>query len=85
MVGAWERARVTAPRKAQPLGAAMRTARVASIEGRKASIRVRGAEAPVDAQIAPSPVTPPPVVRALAALGTPDSTGAVRIAWRGSV
>ena len=39
----------------------------------------------VDAQIAPSPVTPPPVVRALAALGTPDSTGAVRIAWRGSV
>jgi hypothetical protein len=28
----------------------------------------------VDAQIAPSPATPPPVLRALAALGTPDST-----------
>ncbi|WP_437552987.1 hypothetical protein WME97_17140 [Sorangium sp. So ce367] len=40
-------------RKAQPLGAAMRTARVASIVGRKASIHVRGAEGPVDAQIAP--------------------------------
>jgi hypothetical protein len=38
----------------------------------------------VDAEIAPSPATPPPVLRALAALGTPDSTGAVRIAWRGS-
>jgi hypothetical protein len=38
----------------------------------------------VDAQIAPSPATPAPVLRALAALGTPDSTGAVRIAWRGS-
>ena len=40
-------------RKAQPLGAAMRTARSASIAGRKASIHVRGAEGPVDAQIAP--------------------------------
>ena len=38
----------------------------------------------VDAQIAPVPSTPAPVVRALAALGTPDSAGAVRIAWRGS-
>ncbi|XYI01980.1 hypothetical protein ACMHYB_20285 [Sorangium sp. So ce1128] len=40
-------------RKAQPLGAAMRTARVASIAGRRASIHLRGAEGPVDAQIAP--------------------------------
>ncbi|MGK3994502.1 hypothetical protein [Sorangium sp. So ce1024] len=40
-------------RPAQPLGAAMRTARVASISGRKASIHLRGAEGPVDAQIAP--------------------------------
>lgn len=39
-------------RKAQPLGAAMRTACVASIAGRMASIRIRGAEGPVDAQIA---------------------------------
>jgi general secretion pathway protein N len=38
----------------------------------------------VDAEIAPLPATPPPVLRALAALGAPDSTGAVRIAWRGS-
>lgn len=38
----------------------------------------------VDAEIAPLPATPPPVLRALAALGTPDSAGAVRIAWRGS-
>ncbi|WP_438020252.1 hypothetical protein WMF18_14780 [Sorangium sp. So ce315] len=40
-------------RPAQPLGAAMRTARVASISGRMASIHLRGAEGPVDAQIAP--------------------------------
>ncbi|WP_437580506.1 hypothetical protein [Sorangium sp. So ce887] len=39
-------------RKAQPLGAAMRTARVAAIAGRMASIHLRGAEGPVDAQIA---------------------------------
>ena len=39
----------------------------------------------VDAQIAPSPAAPPSVVRALAARGTPDSAGAVRVAWRGSV
>jgi len=38
----------------------------------------------VDAQLAPVPSTPAPVLRALAALGTPDSAGAVRIAWRGS-
>ncbi|WP_437640123.1 hypothetical protein [Sorangium sp. So ce854] len=39
-------------RQAQPLGAAMRTARVASISGRAASIHLRGAEGPVDAEIA---------------------------------
>ena len=39
----------------------------------------------VDATIAPVPSTPAPVLRALAALGTPDSAGAVRIAWRGSL
>ena len=38
----------------------------------------------VDAEIAPLPSTPAPVLRALAALSTPDSAGAVRIAWRGS-
>lgn len=39
----------------------------------------------VDVEIAPLPATPPAVVRALAALGTPDSAGAVRVAWRGSL
>ena len=38
----------------------------------------------IDAGIAPLPATPPPVLRALAALGTPDSAGAVRIVWRSS-
>lgn len=40
-------------RKAQPLGAAMRTARVASISGRRARILMRGADEPVDAEVAP--------------------------------
>ncbi|AUX22315.1 hypothetical protein SOCEGT47_028160 [Sorangium cellulosum] len=40
-------------RKAQPLGAAMRTARVASISGRAARILVRGAEGPIEAEVAP--------------------------------
>lgn len=48
------------------------------------TVTVAAAAIGIDAQIAPLPATPPPVVRALAALGTPDSTGAVRIAWRGS-
>jgi hypothetical protein len=49
------------------------------------TIAVAAATISVDAQIAPLPSTPPPVLRALAALGTPDSTGAVRIAWRGTL
>ncbi|WP_437515015.1 hypothetical protein [Sorangium sp. So ce1099] len=40
-------------RKEQLLGAAMRTARVAAVTGRTAQILVRGAEGPVDAEIAP--------------------------------
>ncbi|HTN92421.1 MAG TPA: hypothetical protein VL242_52500 [Sorangium sp.] len=40
-------------RQAQLLGAAMRTARVASVAGRTARILVRGAEGPVAAEIAP--------------------------------
>ncbi|XXX81286.1 hypothetical protein WMF30_21230 [Sorangium sp. So ce134] len=38
---------------AQPLGAAMRTARVAAIAGRRARIVVRGAAGPVEAEVAP--------------------------------
>jgi hypothetical protein len=48
------------------------------------TITVAASAIGVDAEIAPLPATPPSVLRALAALGTPDSTGAVRIAWRGS-
>ncbi|WP_437681535.1 hypothetical protein [Sorangium sp. So ce131] len=40
-------------RPAQPLGVAVRTARVASIAGRRATILVRGAAGPVAAEIAP--------------------------------
>ncbi|WP_437970992.1 hypothetical protein WMF04_17650 [Sorangium sp. So ce260] len=38
---------------AQPLGAAMRTARIAAIAGRQARIVVRGAAGPVEALVAP--------------------------------
>ncbi|WP_434047494.1 MULTISPECIES: hypothetical protein [Sorangium] len=40
-------------RQAQPLGAAMRTARVASIAGRAAQILVRGMDGPIEAEVAP--------------------------------
>ena len=49
------------------------------------TITVAAAGIGLDAEIAPLPATPPAVLRALAALGTPDSSGAVRIAWRGSL
>lgn len=39
----------------------------------------------VDATVAPNPGAPPGIARALAAAGTPDANGAVRIGWRGSV
>lgn len=39
----------------------------------------------VDATVTPLPATPPSIARALSALGTPDATGSVRIAWRGSL
>jgi hypothetical protein len=38
--------------------------------------------AAVDATLAPAPGAPAEIARALAALGSPDATGAVRIAWR---
>ncbi len=37
-----------------------------------------------DVLVTPQPGAPDLVARALAALGTPDGSGAVRIAWRGS-
>ncbi|WP_437615285.1 hypothetical protein WMF20_18080 [Sorangium sp. So ce834] len=40
-------------RGAQPLGAAMRTARVAAVAGRRAQLVVRGAAGPVEALVAP--------------------------------
>jgi hypothetical protein len=36
------------------------------------------------ATLAPLPSTPPAAMRALAALGTPDASGAVRVQWRSS-
>ena len=39
----------------------------------------------LDATVTPLPATPAPIVRALAALGTPDAAGSVRVTWRGSL
>ena len=36
----------------------------------------------VRATLTPLPSTPPAIVRALGALGTPDANGAVRVQWR---
>ncbi len=39
----------------------------------------------IDATLTPLPSAPEPVARALAALGTPDGAGGVRVAWRGAL
>ncbi|MFO1305265.1 MAG: type II secretion system protein N [Burkholderiales bacterium] len=44
-----------------------------------------GGGATVDATLTPAPNAPPRIASAIAALGTPDANGSVRIAWRGSV
>jgi len=44
-----------------------------------------GGATTVDATIAPAASAPANVTHALAALGTPDANGAVRIAWRGNL
>ena len=58
------------------------------VENRGGDVRVdgqftwSGAGVEVSATLSPLPSTPPSVVRALAALGTPDPSGAVRVQWR---
>lgn len=49
------------------------------------TVSVTGTVVSVDGTVAPNASAPPLVAQALAALGTPDSTGAVRVAWRGNV
>ena len=44
-----------------------------------------GGGATVDATLTPASNAPPRIAGALAALGTPDASGGVRIAWRGSL
>jgi len=58
------------------------------VENRGGDVRIDGEFAwgntgiEVSATLAALPSTPPAVVRALAALGTPDANGAVRVQWR---
>jgi hypothetical protein len=49
------------------------------------TVSVTGATVTVDGTVAPTAGAPPFIAQALAALGTPDGSGAVRIAWRGSL
>ena len=39
----------------------------------------------IDATLAPQSSAAEPVARALAALGTPDGAGGVRVTWRGAL
>ena len=61
---------------------------VGRIENRGGDVRVdgdlawSGAGIAANATLTPLPSTPPAVARALAALGTPDAGGAVRVQWR---
>jgi hypothetical protein len=59
------------------------------VENRGGDVRIDGEFAwgnsgiEVSATLAPLPSTPPAVIRALSALGTPDANGSVRVQWRG--
>jgi len=61
------------------------------VENRGGDVRIDGefawspAAVEVNATLAPLPSTPPAVVRALGALGTPDANGAVHVQWRSGV
>jgi hypothetical protein len=90
----WSGARVSGTAGALALGtvSANLTPRNGRIEGRVENrggdVRIDGqfawspAGVEVDATLAALPSTPPAVVRALGALGTPDANGAVRVQWR---
>jgi len=49
------------------------------------TVSVAGSNVAIDATVAPNPGAPANIARALAAVGTPDANGNVRIGWRGSV
>lgn len=49
------------------------------------TVTLTAASVGVDATVRPLPSAPEPVGRALAALGTPDGNGGVRVAWRGAL
>lgn len=72
---------------ATPQGAAL-SGRIANTGGDvrlDGTVAVADGSVSVDGTIAPAAGAPPHIVRALAALGTPDAGGAVRIAWRASL
>ncbi|HTQ02122.1 MAG TPA: type II secretion system protein N [Casimicrobiaceae bacterium] len=50
-----------------------------------ATVAVSDGSVSVEGTIAPAAGAPPTIARALAAFGTPDAAGAVRVAWRGSL
>jgi hypothetical protein len=58
------------------------------VENRGGDVRIDGefawspAAIEVNATLAPLPSTPPGIVRAMGALGTPDAAGAVHVQWR---
>ena len=49
------------------------------------TVTVAGGNVAVDGTLAPNPGAPAGIARALAAAGTPDANGTVRIGWRGSL
>jgi len=49
------------------------------------TVNIAAGNVAVDATVAPHPGAPANVARALAAAGTPDANGTVRIGWRGNV
>jgi hypothetical protein len=59
------------------------------VENRGGDVRIDGEFAwgnsglEVNATLVPLPSTPPAVIRALGAMGTPDANGSVRVQWRG--
>lgn len=93
----WRDARVASPAGLFDLGAIELplSARESGLTGPLASsggdLRIRGTVAvqpdgvTVDAMLTAGPGAPPGIERALAALGTPDANGAVRVMWRSAL
>lgn len=73
---------VAVPRDARLAGRVTNSGGDVRIDG---NVTYAGGAATVDATLTPNPGAPANIARSLAAIGTPDASGSVRIGWRGNL